>query len=94
MQVSPASRLFNYLAEFTAARPAEPRSAGAEAARRPTAAAAPAVTPTPTAAVATNRPATPTRMEPEAGQGTVTQAAPPAARPRLLPRGSLVNIIT
>ncbi|MCK6454680.1 MAG: hypothetical protein L6R19_28120 [Alphaproteobacteria bacterium] len=90
MQVSPATRLFNYLTEFPTVRPVPPRAPqgtnASDAANGParvngTAAAEP------TAAAATPqaRPTIPLAADP-------VPATPAAAR-RVLPRGTLVNII-
>lgn len=82
MNVSPTQRLVSYLREFPPARPTE-AAPGARAADRPTAASEPRAA-TPAQPAATMRPAAAPLAPPPAGE----------APRRLLPRGSLVNILT
>jgi hypothetical protein len=86
MQVTPATRLFNYLTEFAAIRRAEPRPAtGAAPAANGTVASAPAAAPGSVMVAAIG-------LRAAEAQQAVAPAAP--AMPRLLPRGTLVNIVT
>jgi hypothetical protein len=83
MNVSPTQRLVNYLREFPPVRPAD--RAPETAAPRPTD--RPDATARPHAADAVRRP-------PPARPAPATPATADGAPRRLLPRGSLVNIVT
>ncbi len=90
MQVTPATRLFNYLTEFTPVRPVPTRAPqpapGSAAPNGPARVdGAGAAEPVRAAAPRQSATANPIAADP-------TPAAPAAAR-RVLPRGSLVNII-
>lgn len=89
MQVSPATRLFTYLRDFTPVRPVDVSATSRAPAAKETDGASAAAPATPadasTPAAAAARRAAPARQ---------TVSPPPSAMPRLLPRGSLVNIIT
>ena len=94
LQVTPATRLFNHLTEFPTVRPVQTRApqavneaAAAKGAQRVNGTVATSEAAAPAAASRSiNRPP----VVPD----TVAAAPVPGAARRLLPRGSLVNIVT